>query len=52
MPAYAAIWAFLLNLAVALILTPVCDALRMQRGADRTHEDDYHGQETLTPTGA
>jgi SSS family solute:Na+ symporter len=52
LPAFAAIWAFLLNLAAALILTPICDALGIRRGADRTVEDDYHGQEEVTPARA
>jgi SSS family solute:Na+ symporter len=40
-PAYAAIYALIANLVVAVILTPVCDALHLRRAADATAPSDY-----------
>lgn len=39
--AYAGVFALALNLAVAAILTLLCDALGMERLADRTAPEDY-----------
>jgi SSS family solute:Na+ symporter len=40
-PAYAAIYALVTNLVVAVILTPICDALHLRRAADATAASDY-----------
>jgi SSS family solute:Na+ symporter len=40
-PAYAAIYALVANLVVAVVLTPVCDALRLPRRPDATVATDY-----------
>lgn len=39
--AYIGVEAFVLNLAIAAILTPIFDALHLSRGVDRTNPDDY-----------
>jgi solute:Na+ symporter, SSS family len=39
---YIAVVAFLLNLLVAVVLTPVLRALNVDDGADRTRGQDYH----------
>ena len=40
-PAYAALYAFVVNVAVAAILTPVFDGAKLRRGADVTAIADY-----------
>ncbi|HTW85418.1 MAG TPA: sodium:solute symporter [Candidatus Sulfotelmatobacter sp.] len=53
-PAYAAIYALIANVVVAVILTPVCDALHLARRPDVTVPDDYddRGRETALPLPA
>lgn len=40
-PAYAAVWALLLNLIVSMVLTWVFNALSFGNGEDRTRATDY-----------
>ena len=40
-PGYIALWAFAVNLAVAVLLTFVLDAMKVPRGADHTSAADY-----------
>jgi solute:Na+ symporter, SSS family len=41
-PGYSALYAVLLNLLLAVVLTPVCNALGVQRPVDHTLPADYH----------
>ncbi len=43
--AYAAVFALIVNMAVAAVLTPLCDALGMRRHADLTEPSDYEEEE-------
>ncbi|WAH42106.1 sodium:solute symporter [Alicyclobacillus fastidiosus] len=42
MPAYAAIWALILNIVVTVVFTLVFSALKVGRGEDKTSATDYH----------
>jgi SSS family solute:Na+ symporter len=42
-PGYAALWALLANLAVALVLSAALNAAAVGRGPDETSEEDYGG---------
>jgi solute:Na+ symporter, SSS family len=44
-PAYAALWAFALNIAIAIVGTWLLDAMRAPRAADETSRDDYEDEE-------
>jgi solute:Na+ symporter, SSS family len=50
--AYAALWAFVINLILSLVLTPICDALGVARAADQTVDADYHAEEQITAGAA
>lgn len=41
-PGYAAIWAIVINLAVAIVLTVIFRALKVSNGTDSTKPSDYH----------
>jgi len=47
--AYAGVFALALNLAVAVALTPLCDALGMKRLADTTRPEDYDEEGAEVP---
>lgn len=42
MPAYAAIWALILNIIVAIVFTWIFNAMKLHHGTDQTREEDYH----------
>lgn len=50
--AYAALDAFVINVAIAVVLTLILDALRVPRAADETASDDYEDEEVETAGGA
>lgn len=41
-PAYAAIWALLLNIIVTVVLSLIFNNIKMNKGQDRTSQADYH----------
>jgi len=43
-PAYAALYSLLINLAVAVLLTPLLDGFGVGRGRDETEAADYRGR--------
>jgi solute:Na+ symporter, SSS family len=52
LPAYAALYAFVANLMVAIVLTPILDAVRLPRRPDATVEAEYEEQpRQLLPSG-
>ncbi|MBJ6723926.1 monocarboxylate uptake permease MctP [Geomesophilobacter sediminis] len=53
LPAYAGVFALVINIVVAVALTPVCDALRMKRLPDVTKPLDYEdeGEESSSRPG-
>jgi solute:Na+ symporter, SSS family len=49
---YTALWALILNLIVAIVLTPIFDAMRIPRHLDSTTPQDYDDRTPVSGTGA
>ena len=44
-PMYIAISSLLINLALSIVLTPLCEAIGLKRGVDHTQPADYNEEE-------
>ena len=51
-PAYAALYALVVNFVVSIVLTWVFNAMRMERHADATQRSDYEDRAFSAPLGA